>query len=129
MTLNQFLSSIYTATKKTTHSFWTSLIAAGSNLILNGILIYYWGVHGATIATFISYFLCYLVRIVDTRKLIYFEVNHLHFLSNLLVLFVMSIGAITEPSFLVPMQIGFLIFMVVFNFSDILQTIKKLLRK
>ena len=129
MTLNQFLSSIYTATKKTTHSFWTSLVAAGSNLILNTILIYQWGVQGATIATFLSYFLCYLVRIVDTRKLIYFEVDHLHFACNLLVLFVMSVGSITEPFFLIPMQVGFLLFMTLFNFSDIMQTVQKLLKR
>ena len=129
MSLNQFLSSIYTATQKTTHSFWTSLIAACTNLILNVILIYKWGVQGAVIATFMSYFVCYLVRIVDTRKLIYFKVNHLHFTSNLIVLFVMSIGAITEPFFLIPMQIGFLIFMVIFNFSAIMQTIMKILKR
>ena len=126
---NMFLSSIYTATQKTTHSFWTSLIAACTNLILNVILIYKWGVQGAVIATFMSYFVCYLVRIVDTRKLIYFKVNHLHFTSNLLVLFVMSIGAITEPFFLIPMQIGFLIFMVIYNFSAIMQTIMKILKR
>ncbi len=129
MTLNQFLSSIYTATQKTTHSFWTSLVAAGSNLILNAILIYQWGVQGAVIATFISYFLCYIVRIIDTRKLIYFYVNHIHFACNMIVLFVMSIGAITEPFFVVPMQAGFLIFMVWFNFADIMQTVKKLLKR
>ncbi len=129
MSLNQFLSSIYTATQKTTHSFWTSLIAAVTNLILNVILIYKWGVQGAVIATFMSYFVCYLVRIVDTRKLIYFKVDHLHFTSNLIVLFVMSIGAITEPYFLLPMQIGFLIFMVCFNFSAIMQTVMKILKR
>ncbi len=129
MTLNQFLSSIYTATQKTTHSFWTSLVAAGSNLILNAVLIYQWGVQGAVIATFISYFLCYIVRIIDTRKLIYFYVNHIHFACNMIVLFVMSIGAITEPFFVVPMQACFLIFMVWFNFADIMQTVKKLLKR
>lgn len=129
MSLNQFLSSIYTATQKTTHSFWTSLIAACTNLILNVILIYKWGVQGAVIATFMSYFVCYLVRIADTRKLIYFKVNHLHFTSNLIVLFVMSIGAILQPYFLIPMQTGFLIFMVIFNFSAILQTVTKILKR
>lgn len=129
MSFNQFLSSIYTATQKTTHSFWTSLIAACTNLVLNVILIYRWGVQGAVIATFMSYFVCYLVRIQDTRKLIWFKVNHLHFMSNLLVLLVMSIGAVTQPPFLLPMQIAFLIFMLLFNLSAIVQTIRKILKK
>jgi hypothetical protein len=41
----------------------------------------------------------------------------------------MSIGAITEPFFLLPMQIGFLIFMVLFNLSAILQTVMKTLKR
>jgi len=129
MSFNQFLSSIYTATQKTTHSFWTSLLAACTNLILNVILIYLWGVQGAVIATFMSYFVCYIARIIDTRKLIYFKVHHWKFVINLTVLFAMSILAIIEPKFLIPAQIAFLIFMTAFNFKAILQTIKKILKR
>ena len=129
MSLNQFLSSIYTATKKTTHSFWTSLFAAVTNLILNTILIYLWGVQGAVIATFMSYFVCYIARIIDTRTLIYFDVNHWKFVINLFVLFDMSIIAIYEPSFMIPAQVLFLIFMIAFNFQAILQTFKKILKR
>ncbi len=129
MSFNQFLSSIYTATQKTTHSFWTSLAAAGTNLILNVVLIYQWGVHGAVFATFASYFVCYLIRIVDTRRLIPFKVHHMRFLLNLAVLFAMSIAAVTEPSFLIPFQAGMLLFMCIFNSSAIMQTVKKILKR
>ncbi len=129
MSFNQFLSSIYTATKKTTHSFWTSLAAAVTNLILNVILIYRFGVHGAVFATFVSYFVCYLIRIVDTRRLIPFKVHHMRFVLNLAVLFAMSSAAIFEPPYLIPFQIVLLLFMVAFNFSAILQTVKKVLRR
>jgi O-antigen/teichoic acid export membrane protein len=125
MSFNQFLSSIYTATQKTTHSFWSSLAAAAANLVLNTILIYYFGVHGAVIATFASYFICYLIRIVDTRKLIPFKVHHMRFALNLVILFAMSFAAILEPSFIIPFQIVLLLFMCVFNFQAILQTVKK----
>ncbi len=129
MSFNQFLSSIYTATKKTTHSFWTSLVAAVTNLILNVILIYRFGVHGAVIATFISYFVCYLIRIVDTRRLIPFKVHHMRFILNLVILFAMSVAAIFEPPYLIPFQSVLVIFMCVFNFSAIMQTVKKMLRR
>jgi len=129
MSLNQFLSSIYVATKKTTHSFWTALTAAVTNLVLNVFLIYYWGVHGAVVATFISYFVCYLIRIVDTRRLIPFKVNHARFVVNLAVVFAMAILAITEPGWLIPAQIALLVFMVIFNFSMIMQTVKKILKR
>ncbi len=129
MSFNQFLSSIYTATKKTTHSFWTSLAAAVTNLVLNVILIYRFGVHGAVFATFVSYFVCYLIRIVDTRRLIPFKVHHMRFVLNLAVLFAMSSAAIFEPPYLIPFQIVLLLFMVAFNFSAILQTLKKVLKR
>ncbi len=129
MSFNQFLSSIYTATKKTTHSFWTSLVAAVTNLTLNVVLIYYYGVHGAVIATFISYFVCYLIRIVDTRRLIPFKVHHMRFILNLVILFAMSIAAIFEPPYLIPFQIVLVVFMCVFNFSAIMQTVKKIIKR
>ncbi len=129
MSFNQFLSSIYVATKKTTHSFWTSLAAAVTNLVLNVFLIYTYGVHGAVIATFASYFVCYLIRIVDTRRLIPFKVHHVRFVVNLVVVFVMSIMAIYEPPHLLVFQALALLFMCAFNFSAILQTLKKVLKR
>lgn len=119
MSFNQFLSSVYVATQKTSHSMWTALIAAGTNIILNVLLIYRWGIHGAVIATFASYFVCYLVRIVDTRKMIYFKVSHGRFFLNVAVLFAMSLLAIKEPSWYLPVQIILLAFMLMFNFSAV----------
>ncbi|MBR3630047.1 MAG: polysaccharide biosynthesis C-terminal domain-containing protein, partial [Oscillospiraceae bacterium] len=98
LSFDQFLSSVYVATQKTSHSMWTALIAAGTNIILNILLIYRWGVQGAVIATFASYFVCYLVRIADTRRLIYFKVSHGRFLLNTAVLFGMSWFATTTPA-------------------------------
>ena len=119
MSFNQFLSSIYVATQKTSHSMWTALIAAGTNIILNVILIYFWGIHGAVIATFASYFVCYLVRIVDTRRLIYFKVSHWRFYLNTAVLFGMSILAILQPVWYPGGQLVLAAFMIVFNFDAI----------
>ncbi|MBQ8926681.1 MAG: polysaccharide biosynthesis C-terminal domain-containing protein [Oscillospiraceae bacterium] len=136
MSFNQFLSSIYTATQKTTHSFWTASIAAGVNIILNIVLIWRWGVHGAVIATFASYFVCYLVRIVDTRRLIPFKVHHVRFAVNLAALFGMAIPAIRQPLPEVPHGMMFYLaegalffFMVVFNFTAILQTLRRILKR
>ena len=110
MSFNQFLSSIYTATQKTTHSFWSSLAAAVA-------------------ATFSSYLVCYIIRIVDTRRLIPFKVHHMRFVLNLVILFAMSFAAILEPSFLLPFQIVLLLFMCVFNAQAIVQTVKKVLKR
>ena len=119
LSFDQFLSSVYVATQKTSHSMWTALVAAGLNLILNVILIYKWGVQGAVIATFASYFACYVVRIIDTRRLIYFKVDHVRFYVNLVVLFVMSILAIREPVWYQAYEIVLAVFMIGFNFDAI----------
>lgn len=119
LSFDQFLSSIYVATQKTSHSMWTALIAAGTNIILNVLLIYKWGVQGAVIATFASYFACYVVRIVDTRKLIYFKVNHGRFIVNVAVLFAMSFFAITTPRLYLLWEGLLLAFMCMFNFQAI----------
>lgn len=124
MSFNQFLSSIYVATQKTSHSMWTALIAASVNIILNIILIYRYGVHGAVIATFMSYFVCYLVRIVDTRRLIYFKVHHIRFFLNLAVLFVMSFLAIQQPAFLLPAQAVLFVVMCTLNLEAFQMALK-----
>ncbi len=129
MSFNQFLSSIYTASQKTSHSFWTSLAATAVNLLLNTVLIYWFGVHGAVIATFASYFVCYLIRIVDTRRLIPFGVNHVKFAANLGILFAASLGVIFHPSFLLPMQAVLLLLSAGLNLPELMLTVKKILKK
>ena len=119
LSFDQFLSSVYVATQKTSHSMWTALIAAGTNIILNILLIYRWGVQGAVIATFASYFVCYLVRIVDTRRLIYFKVSHGRFFVNTATLFVMSYFAITTPKLYLLWEAVLFLLLCVFNVQAI----------
>ncbi|MFR0951176.1 MAG: lipopolysaccharide biosynthesis protein, partial [Ruminococcus callidus] len=97
MCFNQFLSSVYSATQHTTHSFWTSLVAAIVNIVLNIILIHIWGIMGAAIATFASYFVCYCIRIVDARKYVPFPVNHAKFAANTAALFLLGIVVVEAP--------------------------------
>lgn len=129
MCFNQFLSSIYTVSKHTANSFYTSLVAAGLNLILNFFLIARYAVHGAIVATFISYFVCYLIRVYDSRRYIPFNVSHGRFALNLMILFAMCYAAVTEPSWLIPCQCIALMLLLVINFRSLLLTAQKLLRR
>ena len=129
MCLNQFLSSIYTVSKHTANSFYTSLLAAVANLLCNFILIPKYGVYGAIVATFISYFLCFVVRLFDTRRFIPFRVYYLRFAINLSVLFGMCLVAVNEFSWRIPFQIAALIVLVAVNCNALLTTARKLLRK
>ena len=60
-----FLSSVYVVLKKSSLSFWTVLLGAGSNVILTLILIPRIGVMGAALATLASYILVFFVRAVS----------------------------------------------------------------
>lgn len=129
MCFNQFLSSIYTATQHTTHSFWTSLVAAITNIVLNIILIYTMGIMGAAIATFVSYFVCYCIRIVDTRRYVPFPVNHAKFISNTGILFLLGIVVVEEPPMWhLLLGVG-LVFMILYNFSAITATLMQLRKR
>ncbi len=129
MCFNQFLSSIYSATQKTSHSFWTALVAAVVNIVLNYFLILKFGIMGAVVATFASYFICYLIRIYDSRKLIYFKVSHFRFTVNLVCLFALSLMQINSLEYRIPASAVIYLFMIIFNFKDILLTVKKILKK
>lgn len=129
MCFNQFLSSVYTATKHTKNSFWTSLIAAGVNLILNFALIPKFGTQGAVVATLLSYLACYVVRIIDARRFVPFRVNHFKSLVNLLILVGMSLCIIfLFPFYPVYLVCGF-VFLCAYNYEAILQTLKKILKR
>ncbi len=129
MALNQFLGGIYSATKHTKNSFWTSLGACVYNLILNALLIPLIGIHGAAIATLLSYFFCFWARIIDARYYIPFKFDGVRSLVNTGLLIIMSIVIIFSP----PLSALWLIlgFAVVafYNFQPMMITAKKLLNR
>lgn len=129
LSFSQFLSSVYTATRHTTNSFVTSMVAAVLNIILNILLIPSFGVQGAAFATFASYGICYFVRIIDTRRYIRFNVNHLKSMLNFLLLGALTWVAIIEPKGqYIYLSVGALL-ITVMNFAAIIATIKQLLNR
>lgn len=139
MCYNQFFSSIYTVTKHTKNSFWTSLVAAVVNLVLNAVLIPLFGVKGAIAATFASYFVCYLIRLFDARRFVPFKVSHLRFGVNLAILFLMCAAVhrtdVGVPEYavyqgMIPLALGAgLVMLAVINFKPLLATAQKILRR
>lgn len=68
-TLSSFYGTIYTSAKKTKMLLYSTLLAAGSNIVLNLILIPRWGGMGAAIATMVSYAMIYGIRVIDSAKI------------------------------------------------------------
>ncbi len=68
-----FLASVYLVRKKSMHSFWTALVGALTNILLNLLLIPSIGPLGAALATMASYALVMVVRLIDTHRIIRFR--------------------------------------------------------
>ena len=92
--LDTFLGSVYFTVKKTYMSLWTSLIGAVVNIGLNLIMIPEWGLGwgamGASIATFASYFIVYLVRAFTMKQFLPFRMYHGKLLLNTLFIGLIS---------------------------------------
>ena len=71
---SNFMGSVYVVTKQSKASFWTSLVGAGSNIVLNLWLIPQIGLQGAA-ATFLSCLAVSLIRLVNARQLLPFPLS------------------------------------------------------
>ncbi len=65
---SNFMGSVYVITKKSSASFWTSMVGAGVNIALNPWLIPLIGIQGAAAATFASCLIVFLIRLVNARR-------------------------------------------------------------
>jgi O-antigen/teichoic acid export membrane protein len=125
----QFLSSIYSATKNTKNSLWTSLIAALVNVLLNIVFIPRIGVQGACLSMVCGYGACFIVRIIDTRRYIKFHFNVVKFVINMSLLAMMGFTIILDYSHLVVWLISGFALVVLYNYSSILETLKQIIGK
>lgn len=129
MSLNQFLGGIYTATRHTKNSFWTSLAACSINLVMNYFLIPSWGIQGAAVATFLSYFFCFWARIIDARYYVPFKYKGGRTLANTALIFMMT--WVTIGKFSMPYLWLFTLFVMIMalNLRPMMTTVKKITKK
>ena len=129
MCLDQFLSSIYTATKHTKNSFWTSFAASMANIVLNFFLIPEWGIQGASIATFLSYYLCFWARIIDARYYVPFRFDAVKSCINTTILLMMCWLVIAKPAVYPLWLTAAIAAEIVLNYRAFVMTVMKVLRK
>ncbi len=92
-----FMGSVYLVEKKSLNSFYTSLIGALVNLILNLILIPIWDAQGAAIATFICYLVVFIIRAINTQRYIRFDLHPVKLTINTVVMILQCVLMLTEP--------------------------------
>ncbi len=79
-----FFGGIYIAMKKTRSIGVSSVIGAVLNLVINLLLISRIGIYAASISTVVSYFVIFLSRFIDMRKLVSLKVSATHILVSTL---------------------------------------------
>ncbi len=97
--LDLFLASIYTATNHTKNAFITIFAAFVLNIVLNCLLIPIFDIQGAALATFMSYFLCFIIRIVDARRFVPFGYNPFASCIGTVLMLLMCFFAIFRPTY------------------------------
>ena len=127
--VDQFLGGIYTATKHTRNSFWTALVTCVVNLILNWVLIPEWGIQGASIATLVSYYVCFWLRIVDARYYVPFRFNPVKSVLNTAALLVMCALMIFQPPLYILWLVLLTLVIIAGSYQAIIDTFRKLTRR
>lgn len=137
-----FLSSIYLVKKRSVKSFLTAMTGALINIFLNFLLIpdsltlggltircAGLGALGAALATAVSYIIVFIIRAVDTRKMVRFDIGVLRLTVNALILSAQGACLMFSPSlaFTVVSQIVGVAAVCAVNFRPLLRTVKGIL--
>lgn len=92
-----FLGTIYLASKETKRSMITSMFSGIINIGLNIILIPRIGLYGPAISTIVSYMTVFIIRAVDSRKIIPFDLKIGKLIINNILLAVMTGVNVAQP--------------------------------
>ncbi len=128
-----FLGSVYLVKKKSVMSFVTATVGAVVNVGLNFLLIPVFSAMGAAIATFASYFIVMIIRGINTRKYVLFNMGVPKLVFNTLALAVQAVVMILEVECWLVIEIALLAAVVAVNgksiFLGIIGAIKNFRKK
>ena len=124
--LNNFLNSVYVVYKRSTSSFYTMLVGAVVNLVLNFLFIRWFGPWGVTVASFISLLIVFLLRAYSTHGLLEIDFHPAWMLLNLGLIFVEIAMLFKLEHWVVPVTV--LTFAIcLLNFREVFAMVEKLL--
>ena len=137
-----FLSSIYMVKKRSVKSFLTAMSGAIINILLNLILIPAQlnigtftlkcaglGVQGAAIATLVSYMTVFVIRVIDTRRLLKFDMHIFRLAVNSALILTGAfamLGIRGNTAVLVGVMVSYLAVVIAVNLKPIIDMIKNM---
>ncbi len=124
-----FISVIYLAKKKSINSLICSAVGAGTNVILNLILIRFLGINGAAIATLVSYFIVYVVTTYISIE--YVRYNPYFYRTCLYIGLLVGQAIITVIDFKYASVVSFIFFMIIMisNAKRMYMSVRKILSR
>ena len=114
-----FLGTFYMVAKKNAMALVTTCVGAGLNLVLIYFLIPNYGVNGAAFATFACYFTVFVLRAVDTRRIVRLDLGLGRMALNTLGVAAQALCLLYEVKFLYPIQIGIVLLLCLVNLKSI----------
>lgn len=103
-----FMASVYMVKKRSMNSFVTAAVGAVVNIALNLLLIPRFSAMGAAIATFFSYFVVFVARAIDSRRMIPFRLRLPRLIFNTAAITAQCVIMIAEIPYWIPIQIAIL---------------------
>ena len=88
---NQFFSSIYVVYTRSTNALYTMLAGAVANLFLNWLFIRQWGPIGAALASALSLGMVFILRAMDTRRLLKVKFGPMRMVVSLAILLIEAV--------------------------------------
>lgn len=126
---SSFLNSVYMVEKKSILSLLTVMSGAVINIVLNVLLIPSMGVNGAAFATFISYFIVFLLRAVTSYKYVKINFHPARMAINLVLSGLQCYIMISELHLWQLWVTLLLAAMIVCNVKPLLSAVKMVLRR
>lgn len=126
-----FMGSVYVAAKMSMRSMVTACVGAVLNIMLNFLLIPIFQLHGAAIATFISYLVIFIVRAYDSRKIVFMDLKLPKLCTNGVLLFIMGMITIfvtDEAIYFISLAVLF-VMVVILNFKSLIDAVMVMLKK
>ena len=132
-----FIGSVYMVEKRSIATLVTTIIGAAANVGMNFAFIPLFstdanpigGAQGAAIATFLSYFLVFVIRVIHTRQFIRIRFNILKFGLNTTLITLQAILMITEVPLWILYQILLTAALTALNGGALFKSMRKILNK
>lgn len=126
---SDFFGTIYTTSFKTKYLFYSTLMGAGTNIILNFCFIPHFGAIGAALATLISYAVVWIFRLVHSQKILKIKYHLVRDCIGYLIVFVQLVLAEFEWKFEIAVSAVLLLILIILVRKELISIFKMALGK